>query len=84
MAARDFENLLRLCAVEMLVNVPGRKLLRYDANIGRDHPVGAVVLLQGRHKLRPNLPQRSGDQNSPHANPRGMPYSGRFDRSALT
>src|SRR5260370_3901943 len=62
------ENRRRLRAVEMLVDVRGRKLVRNDANIGGDDTVGAMVPAQGRHKLRSDLPHRSGDENSPHIN----------------
>ena len=65
-ASHHFEDLLRLRAVEVLVGALGRKLRRHHAQIGGDDPIGAVVLAQGRNKLRADLAKCAGDQNPSH------------------
>jgi hypothetical protein len=64
--AHHFEDLLRLGAVQVLVNFLRRGPVGHDAQIGRNNLASAVGLPQRRHKLCADLAQRSSHENSPH------------------
>ena len=85
-APDHFLNLLRLGAVEVLVAAVGRALRRHHPQVGGDDPVGAVALAQRRDELGADLPQRAGDQNTPHVDCRTntpAPCESRGNRQTL-
>src|SRR5205085_2655101 len=72
-ATHQFEDVLWLGAIEVLIDARGRRELRWRHPQIRNHdPIGAVPLPQRRRKLRADLTKRAGDQNASHVPYRTM------------
>ena len=60
----DFEDLLGLRAVEMLIGTFGRQPQRHHAQIGGNDALGSVALSQGWNQLGADLTESPGDQDT--------------------